>query len=211
MLLKRAVGVATAVATNVSTEGVVATLPAAPLPSDAAGLLQSDTVIDGFLNYSAGAGATACVIRIRRGSLTGALVGVGQTHTMGTAPSLAGSQPNVPSSGTATTNLVTNPYAFPVTVTLSTFTLTNVYVNGVQVGTTNAAYAVPANGTISITYSVAGTWAWTTLSIASIAFAADDPSSAAPPEGQVYVVTLQQTGGTGAGTVNYLVTTVTLD
>jgi hypothetical protein len=31
----------------------------------------------------------------------------------------------------------------------------------VQVGTTNAAYAVPAGGTISITYSVVGTWTWT--------------------------------------------------
>ena len=211
MLLKRAVGTATNVATNVSTEGVIATLPAIPLTSDAACLLENDIVIDGFLNYTAGAGTTAAVVRVRRGSLVGALVGAAQTHTMSSTPSLAASQPSVPASGTSTTNLVTNPYPFPVTVTLSTFTLTFVYVNGTQVGTTNAAYVVPVNGTISITYSVAGTWAWTTGPLASIAFAADDPASANPLQGQIYVVTLQQTGGTGAGTVNYFVTTVTLD
>lgn len=71
-----------------------------------------------------------------------------------------GSAPGVPASGTATTNLVTNTKGSIVIVTLSTFTLTFVYVNGIQVGTTNAAYAVPAGGTISVTYSVAGTWTW---------------------------------------------------
>jgi hypothetical protein len=71
-----------------------------------------------------------------------------------------GAAPGVPASGTATTNLVTNTKGSIVIVTLSTFTLTFVYVNGVQVGTTNAAYAVPAGGTISVTYSVAGTWTW---------------------------------------------------
>lgn len=71
-----------------------------------------------------------------------------------------GAAPGVPASGTATTNLVTNTKGSIVIVTLSAFTLTFVYVNGVQVGTTNAAYAVPAGGTISVTYSVAGTWTW---------------------------------------------------
>jgi len=71
-----------------------------------------------------------------------------------------GAAPGVPASGTATTNLVTNSTGSIVIVTLSAFTLTFVYVNGVQVGTTNAAYAVPAGGTISVTYSVAGTWTW---------------------------------------------------
>lgn len=71
-----------------------------------------------------------------------------------------GAAPGVPSSGTATTNLVTNTKGSIVIVTLSGFTLTFVYVNGTQVGTTNAAYAVPAGGTISVTYSVAGTWTW---------------------------------------------------
>jgi hypothetical protein len=71
-----------------------------------------------------------------------------------------GAAPGVPTSGTATTNLVTNTKGSIVIVTLSGFTLTFVYVNGIQVGTTNAAYAVPAGGTISVTYSVAGTWTW---------------------------------------------------
>jgi hypothetical protein len=67
-----------------------------------------------------------------------------------------GSAPGVP----ATTVPVTNTKGSIVIVTLSAFTVTNVFVNGVQVGTTNAAYAVPAGGTISVTYSVAGTWTW---------------------------------------------------
>lgn len=71
-----------------------------------------------------------------------------------------GAAPGVPASGNATTNLVTNNKGSIIIVTLSGFTLTNVYVNGVQVGTTNAAYAVPAGGTISVTYSVVGTWTW---------------------------------------------------
>jgi len=71
-----------------------------------------------------------------------------------------GSAPGVPASGTATTNLVANTKGSIVIVTLSGFTATFVYVNGVQVGTTNAAYAVPAGAAISVTYSVAGTWTW---------------------------------------------------
>jgi hypothetical protein len=69
--------------------------------------------------------------------------------------------PGVPASGTATTNLVTNNYHGTVAVALSGFTLTFVYINGVQVGTTNATYQLPAHGTMSITYSVGGTWTWT--------------------------------------------------
>lgn len=78
------------------------------------------------------------------------------------APSTAGTPggtlvaPGVPGSGSP----VTNPYHGSVDVTLSAFTLTAVFVNGVQVGTTNATYTVPQHGTISITYSVAGTWVW---------------------------------------------------
>jgi hypothetical protein len=56
---------------------------------------------------------------------------------------------------------VTNSNAWPVFVTITGGTLTQVFVNGVQVGTTAGTYVVPANGTISITYSVAPTWAWT--------------------------------------------------
>jgi hypothetical protein len=68
--------------------------------------------------------------------------------------------PAVPSSGTATTNLVTNSTGTVVQVTVTGGTLTFVFVNGVQAGTTAGTYLVPAGGTISITYSVAPTWAW---------------------------------------------------
>jgi hypothetical protein len=68
--------------------------------------------------------------------------------------------PGVPASGTASTNLVTNNYHGTVDVTLSGFTVTHVYINGVQAGTTNATYSLPQHGNISITYSVVGTWTW---------------------------------------------------
>lgn len=74
------------------------------------------------------------------------------------APSVA--SPAVPSSGTSTTNLVTNTTGTVVAVTVTGGTLTFVYVNGTQAGTTAGLYFVPAGGTISITYSVAPTWAW---------------------------------------------------
>lgn len=68
--------------------------------------------------------------------------------------------PAVPTSGTATTNLVTNATGTVVAVAISAGTLTFVYVNGSQAGTTAGTYLVPVGGTISITYSVAPTWAW---------------------------------------------------
>lgn len=60
----------------------------------------------------------------------------------------------------ASTTPVTNTNAWPVFVTITGGTLTQVFVNGVQVGTTAGTYVVPAFGTISVTYSVAPTWAW---------------------------------------------------
>jgi hypothetical protein len=65
--------------------------------------------------------------------------------------------PAVPASTVAQVN-ATGQY---VVVTITGGTLTFVFVNGVQVGTTAGSYAVPPGGTISITYSVAPTWAWT--------------------------------------------------
>jgi hypothetical protein len=132
--MKRVVASVTNVASPISTEGVVATLPAAPLPADAGGVLASHNLIDGFINFTAGTGTTAVVLRVRRGSLTGALVGPAQT---------------------------------------------NVQAAGV---------------------------------IASIAFSADDSAAGAnpPPIGQVYVVTIAQTGGTAAGNTNYAVATLTV-
>ncbi len=131
-MLKRSVVSVTGVASPVSTEGLVATLPPVPLPNDPSCLLVTHTLIDGFINFTAGAGTTAVIVRVRRASLTGALVGVAQTHTL-------------------------------------------------------AATAIGA-----------------------IAFSADDPASANPPLGAIYVVTIQQTGGSGAGSTNYAVVTSTI-
>lgn len=67
--------------------------------------------------------------------------------------------PTTPSVPLTTVNQANNnPYSVSVTITGGT--LTSVKVNGVQVGTTDGTYTVPSYGTISITYSVAPTWAW---------------------------------------------------
>jgi hypothetical protein len=64
--------------------------------------------------------------------------------------------PAVPASGTAAVN--SNPWSVAVTVTGGT--LTEVAVNGVSAGTGDGTYFVPAGGSITLTYSVAPTWAW---------------------------------------------------
>jgi len=132
--MKRVVVSAATVASPNSAEGILLTLPAAQLPSDPGGQLVGHNVVDGVLNFTAGAGTTAVIIRVRRGILVGgALVGQPQTHTLAAAAQ------------------------------------------------------------------------------ASIAFSADDPASGATPPtiGQQYVVTIQQTGGSGAGNLVYGVATTT--
>jgi hypothetical protein len=59
-----------------------------------------------------------------------------------------------------TTVPVTNSTGTVVAVTITGGTLTFVYVNAVQAGTTAGTYLVPVAGTISITFSSAPTWAW---------------------------------------------------
>jgi hypothetical protein len=73
--------------------------------------------------------------------------------TLGT-PTVAA--PAVPASTVAAANNT----GTVVSVVISGGTLTFVFVNGVQVGTTAGTYLVPVGGTISITYSVAPTWTW---------------------------------------------------
>lgn len=75
---------------------------------------------------------------------------------------LAAATPPVPSVPASTVAYV-NASGSPLAVTLSGFTLTYVYVNSVQVGTTNATYYVPVAGAVSVTYSIAGTWSWALL------------------------------------------------
>jgi hypothetical protein len=59
-----------------------------------------------------------------------------------------------------TTVPVTNATGTVVAVTVTGGTLTFVFVNGAQAGTTAGVYLVPVAGTISVTYSAAPTWAW---------------------------------------------------
>jgi hypothetical protein len=65
--------------------------------------------------------------------------------------------PSVPASGTPVAN--TSP--MPVTVVISGGTMTNVVINGVSVGTGAGTYTLPAGASITLTYTVAPTWAWT--------------------------------------------------
>jgi hypothetical protein len=60
----------------------------------------------------------------------------------------------------ASTVAVQNTNAVPVTVVITGGTMTAVIVNGVTVGTGAGTYVVPAAGAISLTYTVAPTWAW---------------------------------------------------
>lgn len=102
------------------------------------------------------------------------------------APAAAGAggvslvAPSVP----ASTVIAVNNYHGTVDVTLSGFTLTAVFVNGVQVGTTNATYAVPAHGTISVTYSVVGTWTW----VGSVALAINAAGTVSIPKDVGFIV-----------------------
>ena len=75
--------------------------------------------------------------------------------------------PAIPTSGTSTTNLVTNATGKSLSVVAFGGTTTHWYVNGTQVATTTPAssaaplaMALPPAGTISCTYSVAPVWAW---------------------------------------------------
>lgn len=69
------------------------------------------------------------------------------------------STPSVP----ATTVGVQNTSGSNVQVVISGGTMTQVIIDGVQVGTGAGTYTLPAGGTISMTYSVASTWVWTVL------------------------------------------------
>jgi hypothetical protein len=68
--------------------------------------------------------------------------------------------PAVPTSGTATTNLVANTTGTVVDVNVTGGTVTKIYVSGTDTGQTSGHVYVPAGGTVSITYSAAPTWTW---------------------------------------------------
>lgn len=64
--------------------------------------------------------------------------------------------PGVPGSGTP----FTSTFNFPVLVTVIGGTGTQVAINGVNQGTFDGTYLLPALGTITLTYTVAPTWSW---------------------------------------------------
>ena len=66
------------------------------------------------------------------------------------------SSPGVPGSTTP----YVSTYNFPVYVTVIGGTGTQVSINGVNQGTFDGTYLLPALGTIILTYSVAPTWSW---------------------------------------------------
>jgi hypothetical protein len=72
---------------------------------------------------------------------------------------VAVSTPGVP----LTTVPVVSTYAFPVLVTVTGGTGTQVSINGVNQGSFDGTYVLPALGTIVLTYTGAPTWAWTAV------------------------------------------------
>jgi hypothetical protein len=109
-------------------------------------------------------------------------------------------QPAVPASTVAAQNQSNQVYQVVVTGGA----VTQVFVNGVQVGSGDGTYFVPAFGSISVTYSAAPTWTWTTTQ-ASTAFQlgqnqgiAYNPGTKYPvlqPGEQVYAQVFNTTAG----------------
>lgn len=64
--------------------------------------------------------------------------------------------PAVPLSTTA----LTNPFPFAMHVTVAGGTVSQIAVNGTNLNVTSGTVKVPANGTITLTYTVAPTWVW---------------------------------------------------
>ena len=71
------------------------------------------------------------------------------------------SAPGFPSTGSSTTNVVQNSNGFPVTVVISSGTVTSVWVNQLLVGSGDGTYIVPSAGEISVAYTGSPTWTWT--------------------------------------------------
>lgn len=84
---------------------------------------------------------------------------MGQTLLVNIAP-VTVSTPSVPSSGGS----VTNNTGWPVTVTISGGTLSNVSIAGSTVGTGDGTYTLNNGQQISLTYSAAPTWTWAAVS-----------------------------------------------
>jgi hypothetical protein len=115
------------------------------------------------------------------------------------------SSPAVP----ATTVAATNSTGTVVAVTITGGTLTSVVVNGSQAGTTAGTYLVPVGGTISITYSVAPTWAWALPAISASVTAGGTALTFAPTGTNVAFTAEQVLIVDPAGTSDVVVATGT--
>lgn len=131
-------------------------------PDGPAVLCHSATEASNAANYAAGIPFPEGAY-FPQGSNTPNLAGTGPMWVANPGPATV-SQPAVPASGVAQQN----PAGSPVSVTLTGFTATQVFVNGVLVGAGNGTYTVPAYGSISVTYTVAGTWTWASLTPGTI-------------------------------------------
>lgn len=146
-------------------------------------------------------GATSVVLAHQPGYLSsaanpqGAIIPV-QPTTVTTTPPV----PSTPAIPASTTN-VQNTNSFPVTVVITGGTMTNVSVQGQTVGTGAGTYLVPSGQVISMTYTVAPTWAWsnanpattvTNYSLQRITYKAQQPLYAVGVGGPVTLFTLDQ-------------------
>lgn len=91
--------------------------------------------------------------------------------------------PAVPASGVAQYNNSNSP----VTVTVTGGAVTVIAVNGVTTGLTSGPVIVPANGNITLTYSVAPTWTWQVAGTGTVVVNSKiDPLQGANPQGATY-------------------------
>lgn len=91
-------------------------------------------------------------VAVTGGTITGILVAPVPAYPAVLAPA-------IPSSTVAQANNT----GLPAAVTVTGGTVTVIAVNGVSSGLTSGTVVVPAGGTITLTYSVAPTWAWSTV------------------------------------------------
>lgn len=74
--MQRVVVSGSAIASPITAEGVVLTLPFVPVEGEASGILWSHLVVDAFVNFTPGTGATQLTVRLRRGTtIAGTLIG----------------------------------------------------------------------------------------------------------------------------------------
>lgn len=110
--------------------------------------------------YANGGSYTSYVANSIDGSVNVALTSFGADVVFANNPGINpfGPQgaPAVPASGTA----LTNPFPFDTAVYISGGTVTAIAVGGTATGLTSGQFSIPAQETITLTYSAAPTWVW---------------------------------------------------